>query len=444
MSEITQAGGDSRRRFLQTGLMAAGAALASDWRSRRAFAAANDAVVGAGNRVKMGFIGVGNMGGAHLSYFLKQKDALNVEVVAVSDCYSVRLDKAKAKVVEAGNANVATYADYRKLLDDKNVDAVLVATPEHWHAKMLMDALDAGKDIYLEKPLCLKFEDAKKCWEFWRTKHKDRVVQLGNQNSSDPKFLRIHELLPQIGHLVWSQNSYCRNTPTGEWNSKIDDDAAGKIDWKMFTGCEFGLAPDRPFDAERFFRWRKYWDYSSGICGDLLAHRIFPYLIAIYGTGMPQLPKRVTANGGNYVHKTDREVPDTFLMTCDYPDDHTIFLAGSTENEKGVEPMIRGQKAQIEFLAEAGGKISLTPQRPFSDDLDPLSENAPDVNPQLHEPHRNNFIDCVRSRKQTNCHMDLAYAGMVALALADLSYRHSMTCNFDPVKGELLNPPKAE
>jgi predicted dehydrogenase len=440
MSDATAGAGPNRRRFLQTGMTAAGAAIATDWRSRRAFAAANAGVVGANNKIKMGFIGVGNMGAAHLGWFVKNKADLNVDVVAVCDCYDSRRDKAKAKV---DNPDLKVYTDYRKLLDDKNVDAVLVATPEHWHAKMLMDALDAGKDIYLEKPLCLHYDDARKCWDYWRTKHRDRIVQLGNQNSSDPKFLHIHSMLPTIGHLVWSQNSYCRNTPTGEWNSPIDPGAdTTHIDWKMFLGTEFGLAPDRPFDADRFFRWRKYWDYSSGICGDLLAHRIFPYLIAIYGTGMPSLPKRVNANGGNYVHKTDREVPDTFLLTADYPDDHTIFLAGSTENELGLPAIIRGQKGQIEFQPEAGGKIIMQPQRVFAEDFDPVTEPAPEVNGALHEPHRQNFIDCVRSRKQPNCHMDLAYAGMVTLAAADEAYRHQISAIVNPETGELTNLPK--
>lgn len=437
MSDITPS---SRRRFLTTGLAAAGAALTTDWRSRRAFAQANSRVIGANDRINMGFIGVGNMGGAHLAYYAKTADAQNIQITAISDVYDARRDKAKSK---CGNDAAQLYADYRKLLDDKNVDVVLVATPEHWHAKMLMDALDAGKDIYLEKPLCLHFEDAKKCHDFYYEKHKDRVFQLGNQNCSDPKWLRVHELLPTIGKVVWSQNSYCRNTPTGEWNTRIDEGVGtGNIDWKMFTGSEFGLAPARDFDPERFFRWRKYWDYSSGICGDLLAHRMYAFLKAFYGNDTPPLPKRVTANGGNYVHKKDREVPDTFLMTVDYPDDHTIFLAGSTENELGVPPLIRGQKGVIEFMAEAGGKITVNPQRPFAEEFDPIVEDAPNVTAALHEPHRENFIQCCRTRKPCNSPMDLAYSGMVALSLADIAYKHSMTCNFDPEKGVLLNPPK--
>src|ERR1035438_4681183 len=163
MSDVSTGAGTSRRRFLQTGLTAAGVAIAGDWRANRAFADANAGVVGANNKIKMGFIGVGNMGGAHLGWFVKNKADLNVDIVAICDCYDARRDKAKAKV---DNPDLKVYTDYRKLLDDKNVDAVLVATPEHWHAKMLMDALDAGKDIYLEKPLCLHFDDARKCWDY--------------------------------------------------------------------------------------------------------------------------------------------------------------------------------------------------------------------------------------------------------------------------------------
>ncbi|HAZ64449.1 MAG TPA: hypothetical protein DCZ72_12695 [Armatimonadetes bacterium] len=436
MSE-TQATTASRRRFLSTGLAAGAAALTVDWRSRRAFAQANARVIGANDRINMGFIGLGNMGLAHMGYFVKNADALNVAVTAVCDVFDKRRDLALERTE---NPAAKAYTDYRELLADPNVDAVLVATPEHWHAQMFMDTMVAGKDLYLEKPLCLHFDDAKRCYDFYQN-HTDRVFQLGNQNCSDPKWLRIHELLPTIGTLVWSQNSYCRNTPTGEWNSRIDPDAnAQSVNWPLFLGTEYGLAPDRPWDAERFHRWRKYWDYSSGISGDLLAHRIYAFLKAFYGNEAPPLPHRVTANGGNYVQQDGREVPDTFLMTVDY-DDHTIFLAGSTENELGVPPVIRGQMGVIEFTAEAGGRITVNPQRPFAEEFDPIVEDAPQVTAALHEPHRDNFIHCVRTRETPNSPMDLAYAGMVPLALADVAYRQSTTVNIDTVTGEWLNRP---
>lgn len=427
----------SRRSFLKGATAAAaGAAL-----TRLAPASA----LGAGGRIRMGWIGVGNMGRAHLKWFAENAKTLNLDIVAVADVYTGSKDKAKKILADNGITipDERWFGDYRKLLALADVDAVLIATPEHWHCKMGLDALAAGKDIYLEKPLTLTLAEANLFYDEWKAKYQNRVIQVGNQNSTDPKWLRINKLIPQIGKVVWSQNSYCRNTPAGEWNVPPIPKGLNpaEIDWKMFLGTEFGLAPDRPFDADRFFHWRKYWDYSSGICGDLLAHRIFPFLIALYGD-KPQLPKRVSAMGGNYVHKTDREVPDTLLLTADYPDDHSIFLAGSTENEQGVVPMIRGQKGFIEMLAEAGGKIRVTPERAFAEDFDPMEEAAPEVDSTLHNPHRKNFIDCVRSRQRPTCHMEIAYAGMVTLCLADLSYKHSIVAQFDPVKRVMLNPVK--
>jgi predicted dehydrogenase len=380
------------------------------------------------------------MGRGHLTWYVKERDSLKIDIIALNDIYTGSV-AAATKIM--GEVKHTWYTDYRKLIESKDVDGVLVATPEHWHCKMGLDVLAAGKDMYLEKPLSLHLHEAKTFYNTYKAKYTDRVLQLGNQNSSDPKWGRIRALLPQIGKIIWSQNSYTRNTPAGEWNTpRIPPDFKPEmVDWRQFLGTEFGLAPNRPFDADRFFHWRKYWDYSSGICGDLLAHRIYPFLLALYGD-KPSLPKRVVAMGGQYVHKTDREVPDTFLMTVDYPDDHTIFLAGSTENETGVVPMIRGQKGNITMSPEAGGKITLTVERPFAEDLDGLEEPAPEVNPVLHEVHRANWIDCMRTRKRPNCHIDLAYPGMVALALADISYKSQIMALYDPVKDQMINPPK--
>jgi predicted dehydrogenase len=256
MADSTQGGGQgaSRRWFIKTA-GAAGAAVAADWRSRKAFAAANAGVAGANDRIKIGHIGVGNMGMGHLTAMVGDVGKNNnAQVVAVCEVYEPRKTAAKEKV----GADCKVYSDYRKLLEDKDVDAVLVATPEHWHYQMCADALEAKKPIYLEKPLTLHLDDATKLYDLWKTKHSDVVFQLGNQNASDPKWLYINEnMLPKIGKLLWSQGSYTRNTVGGEWNTPIDKDFnPAHLDWKMFLGP----APQRELSTERFFRWRKFWD----------------------------------------------------------------------------------------------------------------------------------------------------------------------------------------
>ncbi|HEX8091063.1 MAG TPA: Gfo/Idh/MocA family oxidoreductase, partial [Blastocatellia bacterium] len=247
-------------------------------------------VAGANDRINVAVIGVGGRGRDLLGWVMKtgEQPATQARVVAVSDVYAKRLRAAKE------TARCDGYLDYREILERKDVDAVIIATPDHWHARMAIEAMDKGKDVYLEKPMTHTVEEAKKVYE--KVKQTSRVLQVGSQTTSSDQWWKARKAIQDgmIGKLIMSQGSYHRNSTQGEWNWTIDAAAgpSGKgddfIDWKMWLGA----AQKREYNADRFFRFRKYWDYSGGIATDLFYHVMAPLNIC---WGEAQFPRRVMA-----------------------------------------------------------------------------------------------------------------------------------------------------
>jgi predicted dehydrogenase len=253
--------------------------------------------------LNIGFIGIGGMGREHINRLLAlhKESKENVRIVALSDVCKLRLDEAvefcAQQQAESGQpAAVAGYRDYRELLAHPELQGVLIASPEHWHAQMAIDAIRAGKDVYLEKPMTLRLDDAFALWREQRGS--DRIVQVGTQFVMQPKYAEARRLIAEgvIGHPVSSQTSYCRNTPIGEWNYYAIDERVkpGEVlDWERWCGP---LGPT-PFDTYIYHRWRRYKRFSTGIIGDLLVHVTTPLVWAL-DCGWPV---RVTATGGHYV-----------------------------------------------------------------------------------------------------------------------------------------------
>ncbi len=423
--------GLTRRKFLQKGLVTAGVGglLAGAGPSRAYSLAGSQRVIGANDRINIGMIGVGGMGATHLGYLVEaiRKKEENAQVIAVCDIYEPRKNSGAETAKRQWETSpapgpVEVYHDYRKLLENKSIDVVWIATPEHWHAKMAIDAMEAGKDIYLEKPITRYVSEARAVYQtYLKTR---RVVQVGSQWTSEPKWRVAGQLIAdgKIGKVVWSQTSYCRNSREGEWNYGIDPNARPgvNLDWEAFLGP----APRRPWDPERFFRWRKFWDYSGGIVTDLFPHMLHTLMLAIG----PEFPNRVVATGGIFVHY-DREVPDTFHMMAEFPSGHVVLVAGSTANERGLETVVHGHKANMELgLSD----ILIRPERIYADEIDVQRIPVESVADPL-KAHHKNFFECLRDRsKSPNCPLDLAYKVMVTVGLAELSYREGRMKIFDP------------
>ena len=285
----------TRREFLATGA-AAGVAPAL---------AAQERPIAANDRIRIATIGVGGMGSGDTNYALSIP---GVELVAVCDIYDGRLARAK----EVWGSHIATTRDYREVLARKDVDAVIVGTPDHWHARISTEALDAGKHVYCEKPMVQSTSEGKPVIE--AQKRSGKVFQVGSQYVSSLVYVKARDLVKAgaIGELNMVEAWLDRNTAVGAWQYSIPPDASPQnIDWDRFLG----KAPKRPFEPIRLFRWRNYQDYGTGVAGDLFVHLLSGLHLVTGSTG----PVRVMATGGLRYWKDGRDVPDVMLAMLDYP-----------------------------------------------------------------------------------------------------------------------------
>ena len=420
----------SRRQFLKTTAVSAGALAIGGVAPGR--------VLGANDRIRFGVIGCGGMGTGHLSGLVKRSEADNLQVVAACDVYQRRATRAKSI------CNGEAYLDYRKLLERDDVDAVLIATPDHWHSKIAIDAMEAGKHVYVEKPMTHTVEQAIQLRD--AVHRYDKVLQVGPQGTGNDSFWQAHEAIRggRIGKPTWAHGSYNRNAKVCLFNAHQQiDNAAGPgkggedyIDWDMWLGHKWGLAPKIPWNPEHFFRFRKYWPYNGGVATDLLYHKLAPMLIALSGAN-GEYPLRVNANGGLYVEKDGRDIPDTFLMTADYPSEYSIFLVSTLTNDAGIPDRIYGKYGTMEL----GGEPHLRANGEMTDEF--KSKNAGEMETRLAVTGRRdmvgNFVDVIRGKEKTlHCNVDLGAATMVAIKLAVESYRQRRTMSWDAKKEKVV------
>lgn len=405
----------SRRLFLAAS--ASGSTLAA--------APAASRVLGANDRINVGMIGVGSKGRGHLRLLLRRsQDAGDVRIAAISDVYRKRREEALS---QTGLGAREGHVDYRELLARPDIDAVWIATPDHWHATMALDAVEAGKDVYLEKPMTYTIDEARRLAA--AVESTGRVLQVGSQHVSDRRYHMAREVIGKgwIGPVVWAQNTYCRNSLYGEWNYAIDPEGSPEsIDWDRFLGT----APARPFSAERFFRWRKYWDYSGGIATDLFYHRLAP-LMLMMGT---EFPRRVSGHGGIYVHR-EREVPDTYATVIEFGS-HFVSMSASmasSAGNSGMPPMVYGHEGAISFLP---GAIEVRPEFQFASKFrhatgqDSLVIEVDRQN--VSADHVGNFLDCMRSRDEPVFDAHFGYQVMTGIRLGVDSYRTGRMIAYDP------------
>ncbi len=441
----------TRRSFVKyAGYTAAAAAVARPAWSR---------AIGANDRINVAIIGLGDRGlHSHLRLLLEHRGHKpDIEIVALCDVYQRRLSQASQLVPGA-----KTYTHHEDLLQRPDIDTVWVVTPDHWHAPITLMAMEHGKDVYVEKPMTHTVEEAKVVAR--RAKELNRVVQVGVQGLSWDRWHKIRKIVDSglIGQVVEVEGTYSRNflKIKGDWNYYTIDPTAGPagtgddhIDWKQWLGS----APQVPFNADRFFRFRKYWDYSGGIATDLHYHIAAPFHVAVAN----DFPVRVVGMGGLWVTNDGREVPDTFLTAADYPGKYSLTIQSSQVNEHGPRTVIRGTKATINLSDEWEGPperqydyADIIPESPFveefSKQVEELSKQhdsycntvsgnscsgsivrVDGVGNQGDLLHIDNFLDCVRSRQQPNCPADLGYKVEATIDLSVRSYRNGRMYYFD-------------
>ncbi len=407
-------------------------------------------VLGANDKINIGVIGVGGRGFYVASEFEKAgKRDNNCQIVAVCDVYEKRKKRAADRYKAEG------YLDWREVIARKDVDAVIVATPDHWHAPIALAAMDAGKDVYCEKPMCHTIAEVKRLVD--TVKETKRVMQVGSQTTSGDQWHKAKKAIADgmLGKMLLSQGSYHRNSIEGEWNYTIEPNAGpdGKgedyLDWKMWLGS----ASKRSYDADRFFRFRKYWDYSGGIATDLFFHVVAPMNIC---WGEAQFPHKVMAGGGIYVFKEKREVPDTFHFMADYAKGHSLVLTSSMANSQHIPGLIRGHEGTLvmvehgrfegfspnltmkpETVGRENAKKNISPDYKFG--MEDVKIPVEDFSAM--ERHVDNFLKCIRTRETPTLNVEIAARAQVTITMAVESYRRGKVLYFDEKKFQIVEKP---
>jgi predicted dehydrogenase len=376
-------------------------------------------VLGANERIRLGIIGPGDRG---MQIVREAIACPNTDFVAFADIYTKRLEDAKKVAPDA-----KTYLDYRYLLDDKSIDAVLIATPQHLHCEHFVAALDAGKHVYQEKTMAFSVDHAKRMRAAYR-KSKNRTVQIGHQHTSTGHVADAMSFLEggKVGKVTGIHSHMYRNTPHGkpQWSRPMYPDMnTENIVWKSFLG----EAPQREFDANRYVNWRFFWDYSGGNIYENMCHQVSFW----YKVMKLQIPKQVNMVGGLYLWKDGREVPDTMNVTMEQPEEMLFtWDSGFGNNQLGVTEDVLGTDGTI----SRGQQIRYTPQkvnRPDGTEMLGMTKTPPNA-------HMQNFLDCVRSGKETNCPFELGFRVSIACRMAVESYRQGRAMKWDATTEEIV------
>jgi predicted dehydrogenase len=448
--------GIDRRQFLQRSLVGA-AATPFAARLVANEAGASTAVASPNDRIQVGIIGVG---ARVQSGLLDAALAVpGVEVVGVCDAYKGRV----ARALERLSGKAKDYGDYRALLADPSIDAVVIATPDHWHERQTVEALAAGKDVYLEKPMTFAIDEGPRT--IAAAEKSGRILQIGSNGMSSKLQQTAREIVSsgKLGEITLVRASYDRNTDSGAWLYPIPPDANEQsVDWEMFLGP----APKKPFSLERFFRWRCYWDYSGGIATDLFVH-LMTTIHYVMGATVPEL---VAATGTNYRHQKTHDVPDTLNASAVYGKERFSVSLSATFNNAAASDsgfVILGSEGSLAFR---GGRLIFTPEHPVENNgwivsswpsalesaywADPevqkrerpdtwpsqmqaQGETWQEVGPDSTEIHMARFFDSVRTRKPSVQDGRMGHHAAAVAHMVNASIRRQAPVRWDFAKDVL-------
>jgi predicted dehydrogenase len=424
----------SRRSFLKT--TAAGAATAGA-ASALFTAPAPARAYGANERLRIGFIGPGGRGhGAHVGTLKRLRaDGANVDLVAVSEVYSVQRDRVCADIKEATGVDPKKYDDYKDMLADKEVDAVCIATPDHWHARQTIDALKSGKQVYCEKPMTHTIDEAMEVVDTWRSTGK--IMQVGVQSTSLPLWGKVNELLNEgkLGKVLMYQTEFFRNSIMGQWRYYgLSKEMTPKtIDWQRWLGVKEGLAPDMPFDRAVYAQWRCYWPFGMGMYTDLFVHRTTSMLKA---TGL-RFPRRVVGAGGIFLEYDGRDVPDVATVVADFNEGvQGLVTATMCCENSPIKQLIRGHYGTFEFgNGEEFRGFDFIPERPQVTKISKQKKERIDVAGvgDTTLAHFKNWLEAIKENRQDLCNNppDLGAAAIVLVNMGAQSYREGKALFWD-------------
>ena len=451
-----------------------------------------------GDRVRVGIVGFGGegeslgrcLGFAHpdwveaerqnnldnpankaLDVFMGQED-LNVSITAVCDLFDVRADRA---IAAAGNANgpggakavqATRYHRYTELLES-DVDAVVVSTPDHWHTRIVVDAVAAGKHVYVEKAMTRTEEEARQMYD--AVTNSDITFQVGHQQRQSESHIKAREVVDAgvLGHVSLVEVTTNRNAPWGAWVYGMDErGTAETIDWEQFQEPSENKVP---FSPERFFRWRCWWDYGTGLSGDLLSHE-FDAVNQILDLGIPET---AVSSGGIYYFKDGREVPDVWQAVCEYPDrDLTLMYSSTLANSLYRGQVFMGHDATM----QVGEALHITADQYSTRYEDKIAEQIIDTNRPMfsynprsggvdavtsataayfaqrgllytyrdgkmvnsYHLHIKEWIDVIRNGGETSCGIERGFEEAMTCHMATRAYREGRKVRWDPVARRIV------
>jgi predicted dehydrogenase len=377
-------------------------------------------VLAANGKIRFGIIGYGARGQDIVRDALSCPDT---ELAAVCDIYTERRER--AKIVAPG---VKTFIDHRLMLEEKDLDAIVIATPQHLHCEHFVDSIRAGKHVYQEKTMAFTVEHAKRMRAAYEPVKAKQVVQVGHQACSSGHVTDAHNFISggKLGQITAIDGAMYRNTPHGkpQWSRPIWPDMnAENIIWNKFLG----EAPKVPFDANRYENWRFFWDYSGGNVYENMCHQVaFWYKVLEL-----KIPRAVTMTGGLYLWKDGREVPDTMNVSMLQPEELLFsWVSGFGNASLGVTEQVLGSDGtimrgpQLRFLPE---KLNV-----------PHGEALIGDTPTPPASHMRNFLNAIRDGQEINCPFDLGFRVSIACRMAVESYRQGRTVHWDTAKEEIV------
>lgn len=394
---------------------------------------------GLNERLRLGMLATGDrvLGGIGPAILDLAKQGRNVEIATACDVYKINLEAFVNQVKSRTGAAPKATGNYREVIDDKSIDAVFVTTPDHWHAKMTLEALESGKHVYCEKPMTHTIPESIAVLDAW--KKSGRVMQVGVQAVADPRWREANKFIRQggIGKVIQAQTHYYRNSSMGEWRYyKLTPEMnPTNVDWDMFLGHQWGLAPKMPFDRAVFRQWRRYWPFGSGLMTTLFVHRLTHLLIA---TGL-RFPRRAVGAGGIFLELDGREVPDTATAVIDYNEGVQIIVSASMSTSvKPLDICIRGHHGTIVFTGapwtnEGFDFIPERSQVTFDSTLKPRHISAQPACCESTIHHIDNFFEAVAKNDPSMvfCPPDVGAAAIVGINLAADSYRQGKVYEWD-------------
>ncbi len=397
------------------------------------FAAASAVrVMGANDRIRLGLIGCGGISKADLNAFFASPE---VDCVTICDVDDARIAGRLKHVEEARGRTPAAVKDYRRILDQQDIDVVLICTPDHWHALPMVHACQAGKDVYVEKPLATTIAEGRAMVAAAR-RHQ-RVVQMGTQWRSGEHYRRAIEYVHsgKLGKIrqvrVWAYLDWVKGA-----GNPLDAPVPAGVDYDMWLGP----APKRPFNKNRFhFNFRWFWDYAGGLMTDWGVHLIN---LALWGTG-PEWPKRVFSSGGRYVLTDNTETPDSQIAVYDFPSYRLIFehqienRLGPDRREHGV--WFNGTDASLILYRDAWEVIPEPSRKSVPEEIHKSTPGDQD-----RAVHARNFLDCVRSREDPVENVDIGHHVSSVAHLGNLAFRSTGPVEWDAKRERVVGNKTAD